>query len=86
MAMVERIANLEKPAHVACEIKRYWDLFRVGEARLGLDTTLGESAQFVPQLLGDGYLSETYLEAPYPFDLAERVISDRDAFGDMRPL
>ncbi|MCU0490533.1 MAG: phage tail protein [Chloroflexaceae bacterium] len=86
LAMVTRIAELEKPAHTACDIKRYWDMFRVGEARLGLDTVLGESARFLPHLLGANYLSETYLEAPYPFNLEDRLISDRDMLGALPPL
>src|SRR5205807_200869 len=37
-AMVSRIVNLEKPAHTVFEVRRYWEGFRVGEARLGVDT------------------------------------------------
>jgi phage tail-like protein len=84
--MVGRIVQLEKPAHTAHVLKRFWDLFRAGEARLGLDTRLGPSGRFVPLELGAGYLTESYLEAPYPFDIADRVVSDRDRLGDMAPL
>src|SRR5262249_28225542 len=41
-AMVERILNLEKPAHTRFDVRRYFEFFRVGEARLGLDTVIGE--------------------------------------------
>ena len=81
MDMVQRIVLLEKPAHTAFEIKRYWDLFRVGEARLGLDTQLGLSSRFTPMLLGSGYLPEGYLSASYPFDVNERMIIGRDRLG-----
>ena len=85
-AMVARIVALEKPAHAAFELKRYWDLFRVGEARLGLDTQLGESSRFSPLLLGGAYLADAYLAAPYPFDVADRVVADRDRLGELPPL
>jgi phage tail-like protein len=84
--MVDRIVRLEKPAHTAFALKRYWDFFRAGEARLGLDTRLGDSARFVAMLLGAGYLTESYLEPPYPFDIADRLVADRDRLGDMPPL
>jgi phage tail-like protein len=86
LAMVRRIVELEKPAHTGFELKRYWDLFRVGEARLGLDTRLGESSQFIPLLLGSAYLADNYLEAPYPFDIADRMVLDRDRLGNLPRL
>jgi hypothetical protein len=84
-AMVERIVKLEKPAHTRFDIRRYWDYFRVGEVRLGLDTVLGKSGRFVPMVLGHDYLGEGYLAPAHPMDVAERLISDRDRFGE-RPL
>lgn len=84
--MAERIINLEKPAHTAFEVKRYWDLFRVGEARLGLDTQLGETSLIGAVVLGDSVLPDGYLEAPYPFAVRDRLISDRDRLGDLPEL
>lgn len=86
LEMVRRIVALEKPAHTEFELKRYWDLFRVGEARLGLDTRLGESGQFTALLLGKAYLADNYLEAPYPFDIADRMVLDRDRLGNLPRL
>jgi len=85
-AMVERIVNLEKPAHTRFDVRRYWDYFRVGEARLGLDTVLGEESRFVPMILGRNYVAEGYLYPTYPMDVRERVISDRDRTDAMPPL
>lgn len=81
--MVERIIMLEKPAHTAFDVRRFWDYFRVGEARLGIDTVLGEEGRFLPIILGRDYLSEGYLESAYPMNVIGRTVSDRDALGDM---
>ena len=86
MAMVERIVELEKPAHTAFELKRYWDLFRVGEARLGLDTQLGFSSAFGPVVLGISPLPDGYLQPPYPYDVADRIVLKRDRLGDYPEL
>ncbi|MCI0398248.1 MAG: hypothetical protein L0332_20175 [Chloroflexi bacterium] len=85
-AMVQRIVNLEKPAHTAFQVRRYWDGFRAGEARLGIDTTLGESGRFVPVIVGRDYLAEGYLPAAHPFNVRERFVSDRDTLGHLPPL
>lgn len=85
-AMVRRIINLEKPAHTAFAIRRYWDGFRVGEARLGIDTTLDESSRFTPFILGRNTLASGYLGAAHPFNVRERYVSDRDSLGHLPPL
>jgi hypothetical protein len=85
-AMVRRIAELEKPAHTEFDVRRYWDFFRVGETRLGIDTVLGEESRFVETIVGRAYLAEGYLHPSHPADVAERVVSDRDRLGDMPSL
>jgi phage tail-like protein len=82
-AMVRRIIQLEKPAHTQFDVRRYWDYFRAGEARLGLDTILGEESRFEPIVLGRDYLAEGYLSAAHPMDVAERLIANRDRPGQM---
>jgi hypothetical protein len=81
LAIVERIVELEKPVHTSFEVKPYWAMFRVGEARLGLDTLLDMGSRFVALLLGQGYLAESYLAAPHPWNVADRIVTDRDAVG-----
>ncbi|HZI18149.1 MAG TPA: hypothetical protein VEY09_06080 [Pyrinomonadaceae bacterium] len=83
-AMVVRVVALEKPAHTRFDVRRYWDYFRVGETRLGIDTTLGESARFRPFVLGANHLAGGYLHPPRPRDLAGRVVADRP--GRWAPL
>jgi phage tail-like protein len=96
-AMVSRIVELEKPAHTAFEVRRYWDYFRVGEARLGIDTVLGEDSRFLPIVLGesavagDGLafpppLGGGFLAYPPPTNAADRVVLGRDRVGTMPAL
>lgn len=77
-AMVSRIINLEKPAHTAFELRRFWDAFRIGEIRLGLDTVVGPASRFAPVILGQHYLADGYLVPPHPMDVHERLVIDRD--------
>lgn len=84
--MVKRIANLEKPAHTSFDVRHYWDFFRVGETRLGIDTVLGEESRFKKMVVGRSYLAEGYLHPSHPMDIAERVVSDRDRAGYLPPL
>ena len=61
LALVERIVELEKPAHTGFEVKPFWALFRVGEARVAMDTSLGPGSRFGKFSLGRGALAEDYL-------------------------
>lgn len=85
-AMVRRIVHLEKPAHTQFDVRYYAEGFRVGGARLGLDTILGETPNYPPILLGRSVLPEGYLGARPPMDASDRVIADLDRVGEMPPL
>ena len=67
-----RIIELEKPAHTVFDVKFYWAMFRVGEARLQLDTIIDQGSrapQLLPPLaLGQGFVGESYLAAPVSDD------------------
>ena len=67
----------EKPAHTAFTVRQFWALFRVGEARLGEETLLGEGGRFVPLRLGSVALAEGALGAAYPEDLRDRTVLAR---------
>jgi phage tail-like protein len=79
--LAERIIAIEKPAHTVADVKFFWSMFRVGEARLGCDTVLdlgSRAPEFMaPFVLGTRALLEGYL-APTP---RERI-RERRVVGD----
>lgn len=79
--LVQYIVNREKPTHTKFEVKPYWALFRVGEVRLGLDTLLGIGSRFIALVLGKSKLAESYLASSHPWDVTDRIVSDRDGIG-----
>jgi phage tail-like protein len=85
-SMVERVIDLEKPAHTAFDVRAYWDMTRVGEMRLGIDTLLGPSGRFVETRLGESYLAEGFIGGRPPADVADRIVMDRDGIGGFPPL
>jgi hypothetical protein len=76
--VVRRIVALEKPAHTDFEVKEYWAMFRVGEARLGVDTYLERGARLSAFLLGSGHLAQGYLVTNYPWNVPDRKVVGRD--------
>jgi hypothetical protein len=82
LELSRRIVDLEKPAHTVFDVKFYWAMFRVGEARLALDTVLAQGSrapQLLPELVvGQGFVGESYLGPPVPENACDRVILGRD--------
>lgn len=83
LAQVETVVEREKPAHTDFEVRLYWALFRIGTARVGLDTALGEGSRLTAISLGAGYLGEGLLAEEYP---ENRRIVGRDPVGGPPPL
>lgn len=77
-----RIVELEKPAHTVFDVKFYWAIFRIGEARLQLDTLIEQGSrapQLLPKLILDqGFVGESYLAPPVPENVSDRLILGRD--------
>jgi hypothetical protein len=76
--LVRRVVDLEKPAHTVFDVKFFWGMFRVGEARLG-DDTLVDIGGRAPELmtgmtLGQSHLGESYLAPGHPLDLPNRMV------------
>ena len=76
--MVKRIVELEKPAHTEFELMRSSESFYIGAARIGRDTRIGQNRQYVPAQLGSASLAETYLETPFPYNIPDRMVRNRD--------
>lgn len=85
-AMVTRIVEAARPAHAAFEIRSWSGLLIVGEAQVGIDTLVGQSLGFEPIVLGSTDLAAGVLAAGHPFDVLDRVVSDRDRLGELPPL
>jgi len=85
LALARRVLELEKPAHTVFDLRFYWAMFRVGEARLGDDTLvdLGSRAPelMAPMVLGAGALSETYLARAAGEDAPGRLQVGRERVG-----
>lgn len=68
LALANRIVALEKPAHTIFDIRFYWAMNRVGEARLGRDSSLGSSSRapelIPPMLLGRSWLGAGFVGGP----------------------
>ena len=80
--LARRIIELEKPTHTVFDVRFYWAMFRVGEARLAIDTVIEQGSR-APQLLpglvlGQGVIGESYLKAPVPENATDRHILGRN--------
>lgn len=68
LALARRIIGLEKPAHTVFDVRFYWAMNRVGEARLGLDSAIGQGSrapELVPAaVLGRAYAGATFIGGP----------------------
>ncbi|MDA0166266.1 phage tail protein [Solirubrobacter ginsenosidimutans] len=78
LSRVERVVLVERPVHTDYDIKPYWAACRVGEARVGLDTVIGEGSRFVAVVLGRDRLATGYLSVRPPGDVPDRLVVGRD--------
>lgn len=86
--MIDRIANLEKPAHTLFQLQSSTDSFVVGQALLGLDTQLGINTRGTSGYirLNQSRLLNGYLSPSYPLDVEDRLVMERDQLGDLPEL
>jgi phage tail-like protein len=86
LTMIEKIVQAARPVHTDYQVRRYYELFIVGQARLGLDTELGDGPRFIPMVTGRDYLAAGYLGYPRPYDITDRIVVDRDRVGAIPEL
>jgi phage tail-like protein len=80
LGLARRIVDLEKPAHTVYDVRFYWALFRVGEARLALDTLLGQGSR-APELIPAAVLGQAYIGASFVGGQARPADGDRLLLG-----
>jgi phage tail-like protein len=77
--LAARIVDLEKPAHTLFDVKFYWAMFRIGFARLQIDSLLDVGSRapalLPPMILDRGFLAESHLQGvPPERDRERRVV------------
>ena len=89
-ALARRVVELEKPTHTTFDVRFYWAMFRVGEARLGRDTAIDRGSRapelMPPLVLGGSHLGEAFLTPGHPWDVRDRLVVGRDRVGGAVPL
>lgn len=77
LALARRIVELEKPAHTVFDVRFFWAFNRVGEARLGLDSQLGDgsrAAELIPNaVVGRAYLGASFVAGPAVYRGGDRL-------------
>lgn len=84
--MVRRIVDAARPANTGYDLRVATGLLVVGEAAVGVDTVVGESPRFQPMVIGASTIATGTLAADHPFDVADRIVLDRDRLGELPPL
>ena len=85
LEVARRVIELHKPAHTSFELRFYWAMFRLGEARLGSDTLIDQGSRdprlMPPIVLGQGHLLEGYLAPRHPYNIPDRQVLGRNQLG-----
>lgn len=82
ITLAQRVIDLEKPTHTTYDVRFYYDLFRLGEVRLGFDTAIEEGSRstrlLAPAVLGQAHLVESYLAPEHPQNISNRQVTGCD--------
>ena len=81
LALARRIIALEKPAHTTFDVRFYWAMFRVGDARIGFDTRIEENMReqlIPPMVLGRGYVGSSLVGPTAVESRRDRSVLGRD--------
>ncbi|MFL6729684.1 MAG: phage tail protein [Sphingomicrobium sp.] len=79
LARARHVVELEKPAHTRFDIRFYWAMNRIGEARIGLDTGIGQGSrapELIPgAILGRAYVGSAFVASPAPTSRGRRRLA-----------
>jgi phage tail-like protein len=75
---VERVVAAEKPSHSAHVVRGYWAALRVGEARVGFETVVGEGSRFMAIVLGRERLGAAYAPGAGAWVVPDRFVVGRE--------
>jgi phage tail-like protein len=81
LELARRITELEKPAHTAFDVRLYWAMFRVGEARVGYDSVVGQGSRFTALVLGRNALGASYLGTEQTGNTHDRAVVGDERLG-----
>ena len=80
LGLARRVVELEKPAHTVFDVRFYWAFFRIGEARLGLDTQMGTGSrarELIPAaVLGRAYVGASFVGGPERPKQRDRLLTE----------
>ncbi len=76
LGLARRMVELEKPAHTIFDVRFFWAFNRIGEARLGLDTQLGDGSR-APELVPTAVLGRAYIGASFVGGASKPKAPDR---------
>lgn len=80
LGLARRVVELEKPAHTVFDVRFYWAFFRIGEARLGLDTQMGTGSrarELIPEaILGRAYVGASFVGGPERPKQRDRLLTE----------
>jgi phage tail-like protein len=78
LGRVRRVVEVERPAHTLVDVQPYWAAFRVGEARVGMETIVGEGSRYVDLVLGAGRLAHVAIPGGTTWRLEDQLVVGRD--------
>ena len=81
---IAAIVQRAKPAHTSFDVLPFWALFQVGNARLGLDTQLGEGSRYTAIELGVTGVGQGVLAHGHPWNVQDRAVTGRDSVSEMK--
>lgn len=78
LELARRVVEMEKPAHTRAEVKLFWAAFRVGEARVGMETVAAGGSRSAVLVLDRGAVGGGHLAGAHPSAPADRVEVGRE--------